>query len=167
MDHSPPTSLHASPVVLLRRWRQVRAVHGLLVLSSSIAALILLLAGSDAAWIPAMVLTALLLLGAVLHIGWWHATHRAAEGLPPADREARVRAAGVRTIVHIVLSFVFGSMFLSFFALGLEHAAMVATVAFCALAVFGGPVWLAAVGDEEAEERQALEPARHTRRRTA
>jgi hypothetical protein len=155
-DAGMTTLLQTPRLPILARWRRIRLAHGLLVLGLSLATVAALLLAPSKAWIPAMLLTASLAVGAVLHLGWWHATRAAVRGLSPADRAARVRAAGVRTIVHIALSLAFGAMFLSFFALGMERAALVATVAFCGMVLFGGPVWLAAVGDAEQDARESM-----------
>jgi hypothetical protein len=152
------TLLQPPRLLILARWRRIRLAHGLLALGLSIATVVVLLSAPDKAWIPAMLLTASLAAGAVLHLGWWRATHAVAQALGPEERAARIREAGVRTVVHIAFALVFGAMFLSFFALGLERTALVATVAFCALAIFGGPVWLASVGDEEDAERGVRGP---------
>ncbi len=152
-DACMTTLIQPPRLPILVRWRRIRLVHGLLVLGLSIATVVVLLSAPSRAWIPAMMLTASLAVGTVLHLGWWRATHAAAQALGPEERAARIREAGVRTVVHIALALVFGAMFLSFFAFGFERTALVATVAFCALAIFGGPVWLASVGDEEDEAR--------------
>jgi hypothetical protein len=142
--------------ISVARWNRVRMLHGILLIGVGVAVLVVLLAHPAAAWIPAMVLTALLAVGVVLHLGWWRATHIAVRMLPAEERARRVRAAGVRTTVHIVLALAFSSAFLAYFAFGQERVAIAAAVAFCALAIFGGPVWLASVGDDEAAERERL-----------
>jgi hypothetical protein len=148
-----------------RRWTRIRLAHAALVVLSASVAIGLSVAGSPNAWIPLMVLTATLCAGAMLHIGWWRAIHRAAKADSEEDRAARVRGVGMRTVAHIMLALIYGALFVTLIVVELEHALAAFFATFCALAIFGGPVWLASVGDEESEEREELDRAAHERPR--
>ena len=59
------------------------------------------------------------------------------------------RYAGLSTGVRIFLSLAFAGLLAASLALDARFVAIGAVIAFLALALFGGPAWLAAVGDEE------------------
>lgn len=153
----------------LRRWARIRLVHAGVVLVSAAATIVMAIAGLRMAWVPLMFLAAAIAAGGVLHIGRWRATHQAAhqatQALATEEYAARVRSVGIRTITAIMLALVSGAVFVTLALVDREHALVAFIAAFCALAIFGGPVWLASVGDEEAEEREELDEADRRRNR--
>lgn len=148
--------------ISLHALQRLRVVHAAMVLVVAIA-WVLMLAGlpfaswTSKAWLAAATLCALLGLGVVLHITFWRFTRAGAERLEPALRDQRVRRIGARTIAHVVVSLVLCAILLAIIVTQQEDFGLVVLVAFLLLGLLGAPVWLAAVGDEEADERGRLQ----------
>jgi hypothetical protein len=157
-----PIDLHTRT---LRRWARIRLVHAGAVLISAAVTVGMAIAGSQKVWVPMMFMAAALAAMGVLRIGRWRATHTATRTLASEEGAARVRSVGIRTITAIMLALVSGAVFVTLALTDREHALIAFIAAFCALAIFGGPVWLASVGDEEAEEREELDQAESRRNR--
>ena len=148
--------------ISLHLLQKLRVIHAASVLIVAIA-WVFMLAGlpvaslATKAWIAAAALCALLGFGAVLHIAFWRFTRAGAERIEPALREQRVRRVGARTIAHVVVSLVLCAILLAIIVTQKEDFGLVVLVAFLLLALLGGPVWLAAVGDDESDERGRLQ----------
>jgi len=143
-----------------RRWRRVRALHGALVIAAVAAWLVVLLQWREKAWIAAAALCALVGVGVLLHLAWWKATRGVR--LVPGERPSSdlVRASGARTIMHVMVGLAVAAVLVTTIVVEKESVVLVALVTFLALAIHGGPVWLAAVGDEESDERERLDSRR-------
>jgi membrane-bound metal-dependent hydrolase YbcI (DUF457 family) len=143
-----------------RRWRRVRALHGVLVIAAVAGWLVVLLQWRDKAWIAAAVLCALVGVGVLMHLAWWKATR--GDGVAPGERTSAelVRASGARTIMHVMVGLAVAAVLVTTIVVEKESVVLVALVTFLALAIHGGPVWLAAVGDEESDERERLDSRR-------
>lgn len=145
-----------------RQWRRVRAIYALVVVLLSVMVVILAAGGASWTWVPLVMLAGVMAIGSVLHLGWWRAHRRADVALSRDERDGRVRAVGAWTTVHICMALLSAATFITILFVEREHLGIGFVATLCALAIFGGPVWLASVGDEEAEEREGLD--RGTRR---
>jgi len=156
--------------ISLRLLQRLRVIHAALVVVAAIAWVLMLLglpaaSLSSKAWIAAAALCALLGIGVVLRLAFWRFIRAAAERVEPALREQQVRRVGVRTIAHVVASLVLCAILLAIIVTQEEDFGLVALVAFLLLALLGGSVWLAAVGDDESDERGRLQATdAHARR---
>lgn len=141
----------------IRRWRRVRAVHGGLVVAAVAVWVLVLFQWRDKAWIAAAMLCGLVGAGVVLHLAWWKASRGAPVVAPGARSPSElVRWSGVRTIVHVLVGLAVAAVLLTTIVVEKESFLLVGLVIFLAIAIHGGPVWLAAVGDEESEELERL-----------
>jgi hypothetical protein len=146
------TSEKTSSVVVRSRWRHGH--HALVAAILSCAAVLgyLLLVGSEHAMAAASCLFGLLALDAVVCIGKWRSTRRSTGsrgiGETRSSDEARHRI-GIATARRILVALAFGGLLAASLALEARNLALGATVAFLVLTLFGGPAWIAAVGDEE------------------
>ena len=141
----------------IRFWQRIRALHALVALAAAALWVVMLIEWRGKAWIAAAGLCAVLVVGVVLHVGYWRFTRAAQVADDPSLREQRVRRIGIRTMVHVGVSLVLCAVLVTTIVIEKQDFGLVAVVAFLALAMHGGPVWLAAVGDEESEERGRLD----------
>lgn len=137
-DANRPTSPIDRVVVLAR----LRRVHTLCTLAAAGALALVAVLAPRWSWIAAVVFCTLLVARVVLHL-----RHRRAPGSAPRQG----MAVGARTIVHVMLALVLCALTVGLLVAESTDALVAVPVAFMALAIFGGPVWLASVGDEEAE----------------
>lgn len=160
--------LKSVEVVVRTRWR---SAHRLLLATIGLAALtafLLLLIDSEYARFSGVCLCALLTIDSLVSFGKWNAlrhlnsratpresvteaTNRRASSEHTTDltRHDLKRHAGLSTGIRVFVSLAFAGLLAASLALDARFVAIGAVIAFLALALFGGPAWLAAVGDEE------------------
>ena len=107
-----------------------------------------------------------LLLGALplLRVGVWQPAPNARmieENLPTASSE---RGSGILATIEIATTLALGAFVLATALIGWDFAAAGAAFVFCALAIFGGPIWLASVGEEEEAEHERATGEHRTNR---
>lgn len=168
MDSGLDTTRHAVAATTGQRAIR-RHGHGvliaLIVLKSAVVAYLFLIGSSHAKWALA-VLFAMLAVDAFVSFRRW----RLAREKRPADfdapeSDARLadirRRVGIATATRIGLALAFGGLLAASLALDLRYLGVGAIASFLVLSMYGGPVWLAAIGDEEdsAEELARRTPA--------
>lgn len=170
--------LKSVEVVVRTRWRSAHRLLLATIGLTALTAFLLLLIDSEYARLSGVCLCALLTIDSLVSFGKWNAlrhlnsratpresvteaTNRRASSEHTTDlkrhdleshdlkRHDLKRHAGLSTGIRIFISLAFAGLLAASLALDARFIAIGAVIAFLALALFGGPAWLAAVGDEE------------------
>lgn len=136
------------------RWKHGHAVLIALIAVKVVVVASLFLIGSPHAKWALTVLFAMLAVDAFVSFGRWRAardsrpspTRPGASNAPLGELSRR---AGISTAMRIGAVLAFGGVLAASLALDLRYLGIGALVAFPLVALFSGPSWLAAIGDEE------------------
>ncbi len=112
------------------------------------------------AWAAVMVLTVTLCGLIVARVHQWNGIPRATIDEDAADPHLREFEVGLRTGLVIGVSLFSVAITLSAALLGWEFTLTSGAVIFCALIIFGGPIWLAGIGSEE-ESAHVMQTGEH------
>ncbi len=123
--------------------------HTLCTLAAAVVVAWLAVAAPRWCWLAVVAFCLLIVARIVLHVG-----RRRGSGRAPREGAATGRrtAIGARTMLHVMAALVLCALVAGLLVAEATDALVAVPVAFMALAIFGGPVWLASVGDEEAED---------------
>jgi hypothetical protein len=149
---SPVRSIGAAPSVPMPYRAARRIVASLAVLT---ATAIVVLSVVAVAMVPllAMVFATLCIVSLVLNLGAWR--RRNAALLRESDTLAQTdRRAGIRAAVRIAVTLAIAAFVITAATVGWKYAAIGSAIALCALVIFGGPIWLASVGEEEEDAHE-------------
>lgn len=152
-------------VVVRSRWRHAHISIFLAVLASASTTLVLFFVRSEHAATSARVLCALLAIDAFVSFGRWRAArsrHARAESPEVAragigvvvvadgrDTDDRKRRIGMATAARMMIILALAGLLVASLVLDARFIAMATLMGFLTIALLGGPVWLAAIGDEE------------------
>jgi len=101
----------------------------------------------------AMVFATLCIVSLVLNLGAWRRRNAVLlrESAPLAQTDRR---AGIRAAVRIAVTLAIAAFVITAATVGWRYAAIGGAAALCALVIFGGPIWLASVGEEEEDAHE-------------
>lgn len=101
----------------------------------------------------AMLFATLCIVSLVLNLGAWRRRNAVLlrESAPLAQTDRR---AGIRAAVRIAVTLAVAAFVITAATVGWRYAAIGGAATLCALVIFGGPVWLASVGEEEEDAHE-------------
>lgn len=118
------------------------------------AALVGVIVGSASTMILAVGFSLLLLGNLIVDVGVWRRAHEHDDLDTTEDTVARERKIGMRTAARIGLMLLLAVFIITAISVGWRATFVGTAFVFCAVVIFGGPVWIASIEEEEDDEHE-------------